>query len=245
MSIQRITFKNSAEQWQIYQQTEVLVEAAVDYILVAAKAAIQARGGFNLVLAGGTTPIAIYQYLAGLSEQEAQFSKWRLFIGDERVYPATHSERNSQAIEQAWLQHQQVPSEHIFLMPTELGLEQSATIYAEMIEDIDFDLVLLGMGEDGHTASLFPGHDIPEQQGLVLETLSPKPPSERLSLSYQRINSAKKVLKLITGSAKFDVTQMWYQYLQMGKLPDLPIAKVGGQQETVVMLDQQAFQLEV
>lgn len=245
MKMQTITFDETSEQWQVYQQTEELIDAAVDYILQSAKTAIEAHGGFNLVLAGGTTPIAIYKRLAQLSEEEAQFSKWCLFIGDERVYPADHPERNSLAIQQAWINKQQIPNEHIFWMPTELGLQQSALIYRDMIEGVNFDLVLLGMGEDGHTASLFPGHEIAENHGLILETHSPKPPGERLSLSYQRINSAAKVLKLITGSAKFDVTQMWYQYLQMGKLPDLPIAKINGQQETITLLDQQAFKLAI
>jgi 6-phosphogluconolactonase len=243
MSIQTLTFDNSLEKWQIYQQTDELVDSAVEYILQCAKEAIQARGGFNLVLAGGTTPIAIYKRLAQLSDEEAQFSKWCLFMGDERVHPAEHAERNSKEVHEVWLQHGQIPSKHVFMMPTELGLENSAKIFRDMIEGVDFDLVLLGMGEDGHTASLFPGHEIPENHGLVLETQSPKPPSERLSLSYQRINSAAKVLKLITGSAKYDVTQLWYQYLQMGKIADLPIAKIAAQQQTITMLDQQAFKL--
>ncbi|BBP44644.1 hypothetical protein THMIRHAS_00170 [Thiosulfatimonas sediminis] len=241
MSVQTVTFSDSSEEWQIYSKTEALVQAAVAYILQAASATIEARGAFNLVLAGGTTPIAIYKQLAQLSEAEAQFSKWCLFMGDERVYPSDHPERNSLAAEQAWLKNGSVPSEQIFFMPTELGLEESAIIYRDMIEGVHFDLVLLGMGEDGHTASLFPGHNRKDVRGVISETQSPKAPNERLSLSYQRINSAAKILKLITGSAKFEVTQLWYQALQTGKLADLPIAKISGRQQTLTLLDSKAF----
>ncbi|QKI88096.1 6-phosphogluconolactonase [Thiomicrorhabdus xiamenensis] len=243
MANTEIEFIQSPEQWQLYQEADELVEVATRYILDCAEKAIEARGAFNLVLAGGTTPLAIYERLLQFSEQQAQFSKWYLYLGDERVLPIDDPQRNSVAICTHWLDKSPIPPAQVFMMPTELGLEESARVYQDMIDGVEFDLVLLGMGEDGHTASLFPEHHLQEHKGLICEYDSPKPPSKRLSLSYSRLASAVCVLKLITGAAKYDVTQMWYQSLKMGRVPDLPIAKIFGRKETLVMLDQSAFSM--
>lgn len=214
--------------WIKYQNSEELAEATVQRILQLAEEAIASRGRFNLVTAGGTTPRRIYQML---KQQSADWPNWFVYMGDERVYPADHPERNSVDLYQAWLNFEKIPQQNIFYMQTELGLEQSASIYAKAIEGIEFDLVLLGMGEDGHTASLFPGHVYPQDQIVVTETASPKPPRERISLSFETMACSRELIKLVTGQAKKPVIKNWLN----GQ--EFPITKVVGRQTYVYITE--------
>ncbi|MBN2647181.1 MAG: 6-phosphogluconolactonase [Thiotrichales bacterium] len=229
------------EAWWLFESGEALELSALKTLLDTAEQAIRLRGAFHCVLAGGTTPLAIYQRLANVSCGQANFERWFLYLGDERVYPSGHPQRNQQMIEDAWLRKEQVPKTQIFWMKTELGLEAAASDYAEKIAGVTFDLVLLGMGEDGHTASLFPNHALIEQQGLILETAAPKAPQQRLSLSYETLNRAENVMILVTGSAKQQALQQWYHCQKEAQPCALPVSQIHGQEQTWVLLDLAAF----
>ena len=124
-----------------------LTDAAVDLILESAKRAISRRGEFKLVLAGGNTPLECYRRLA---DSDADLTQWKLFYGDERCLPGDHGARNSVLVENTGLTAK-VGSEYV--IPADLGPEKGAELYRETIGSVrPFDLVLLGMGEDGHTA---------------------------------------------------------------------------------------------
>lgn len=173
-------------------------------------AAVAARGAFHVVLAGGGTPRRLYQALAG---QARDWSRWRVWFGDERCLPADHPERNSRMAAQTWLERVAMPGTNIRPMPAELGAVAGAEAYAKTLYGMgDFDLVLLGLGEDGHTASLFPAHDwgegpdAPDALGVVD---APKPPSERISLSARRLSRSRRVLFLVTGAGKRDALAAW------------------------------------
>ncbi|NYT46877.1 MAG: 6-phosphogluconolactonase [Candidatus Methanofishera endochildressiae] len=142
--------------WKPYDSIEQLAEAACQRVLDAADKAIIAHDSFKLVLAGGTAPVKAYQLLA---TKQADWSKWHIYYGDERCLPIDDSERNSLVAERKWLDLVAIPKEQIHRIPAELGAEIGAEQYAQDVAAAGkFDLVLLGMGEDGHTASLFPGH---------------------------------------------------------------------------------------
>jgi len=212
--------------WHAYRSTAELEQAALQAILGTARQAITERGAFHIVLAGGTTPRRVYELLRNAS---ADWSAWHVYIGDERCLPPDHTERNSRMAAEAWLDHVSIPSTQIHFIPAENGPEAAAQTYSQKLSGIElFDLVLLGLGEDGHTASLFPGHD----PGLALGTPdaiavhdSPKPPPQRVSLSARRLSAARQVVFLVTGAGKKQAVHDWRSGVG---IPAAAIAPPGG-----------------
>lgn len=220
------------ENWTVFESAELVAQALAETLLELAEKAIAARGKFLLVTAGGTTPQRCYEIL---STREADWQNWHIYMGDERCLPVEDKDRNSVSLKQAWLFFGKIPSDNIHLIPTELGPELAADAYQKLLANvIRFDVVLLGMGEDGHTASLFPGHAYSGGKAVVIERDSPKPPSERVSLSFQALSQSRYVFKLITGKNKRDAVHQWLS----GE--SLPIQKVTGDQ-TMVWLDESAL----
>lgn len=219
--------------WVIFDKAEEVASALAQKLLSLAQQAIAEKGAFTLVTAGGTTFQKCYEYL---SQSDADWHQWHIYMGDERCLPADDKDRNSVALTQAWLYFGKIPAKNIHIMPAELGAELAAQSYQQLIEPIDcFDVVLLGMGEDGHTASLFPGHHHSANQSVIVETHSPKPPSSRVSLSYETLANAKTVFKVITGQSKRDAVKVW-----LNQSAELPIQKIEGRQ-TWVYIDSNAL----
>jgi len=217
--------------WRVFADAGALVDALSAALCAEAAAAIAARGVFHLVLAGGTTPLALYRALA---RQQAGDARWHVWYGDERCLPLDHPERNSGAIEAAWLAASAIPPENRRPIPAERGSQEAATAYAEWLADVaDFDLVLLGMGEDGHTASLFPGQIWDGADALAVHD-APKPPPERVSLSAARLNRSQRVWFVITGAGKREALVRW----KNGEA--LPVSAIRGKQQTLAWLDQAA-----
>jgi len=224
---------NTVSQWQVFPSADEVADAALKLILEISSQSIQADGIFRIVLAGGTTPKNIYKRLV---KQPCEWNKWHLYLGDERCLQANDEERNSLMIQETLLDQIDMPDENIHFIPAELGAELSAKIYAEDIKNIlPFDLVLLGMGEDGHTASLFPGHihDSNEQVHAVYN--SPKPPSDRVSISAQTLSQNKNVLMIVTGQSKQVAVEKWQND------EELPIATISSLKNKIVMLDEAAI----
>lgn len=196
--------------WQWFDSDADVRQAATRYIAAAAGEAIAVRGAFHLVLAGGGTPRAVYQTLPALG---TDWTKWHLYFGDERVLPAEHADRNSKMAHDAWLAQAPVPPHQIHPMPTEQGLDAAAAAYADLLRGVgEFDLVLLGLGEDGHTASLFPGHELgagTDSPDVLQVQDAPKPPLARLSLSANRLSRTRQVLFLVTGAGKREAVARW------------------------------------
>jgi 6-phosphogluconolactonase len=218
--------------WQILVDADAIATQATALILQAAASAIQERGVFRLVLAGGRTPEQVYRHLAGA---RADWNHWQLYFGDERCLPAGHSDRNSQMAERAWLATAKIPADHIHPIPAELGAVTAAQHYAEEIAQArPFDMVLLGMGEDGHTASLFPGHAHPPGELVHAVQDAPKPPPERVSLSTASLSDSLEVLVLVTGRGKRWAIRQWQQGA------DLPITRISARRRMTVLLDVEA-----
>lgn len=189
---------------------EALRQVAYRRILGAAARAIERRGRFLIVLAGGNTPRGIYRMLRAA---DTDWSRWQVYFGDERCLPIDDLERNSRMAVDAWLNRVPVPLDQVYAIPAELGASVATLAYAETLRGVgDFDLVLLGLGDDGHTASLFPGRDwgVTASAPDVLAVFdAPKPPPQRVSLSAARLSRTRAVLFLVEGESKRDAVTQW------------------------------------
>jgi 6-phosphogluconolactonase len=218
--------------WQYLPDAAAVAAAATALILSASDAAIATRGEFRLVLAGGTTPDRVYRLLA---TSQADWARWQIYFGDERCLPPTDPERNSRMAATAWLEQSGIPPRNIHPIPAELGPQAAARQYAALIAAArPFDLVLLGMGEDGHTASLFPGHIHPAGEQVHAISDAPKRPPGRVSLSREALSDSRDVLILITGAGKRAAVRRW----RAGE--DLPIAHITARDHLRVLLDHAA-----
>jgi 6-phosphogluconolactonase len=135
-----------------------------------------------------------------------------VYYGDERCVPPEDGERNSLMVARAWLDHVPIPAEQTHSIPAELGAAEGAAAYCAVLENVGtFDLVLLGLGEDAHTASLFPGHTWDHSPPIPAIPVkhAPKPPSERVSMSASRLSDARKVIFLVAGAGKRRAVSQW------------------------------------
>ncbi len=187
--------------------TDNIAEAALSRIASAAAQALRERGCFHLVLAGGGTPRALYERMP---ELQTDWSRWHIWFGDERCLPVDDAERNSLMAYQAWLHDSAIPAAQIHLMHAEWGGKSAAADYLDQLRGVGrFDMVLLGLGEDGHTASLFPGQTSEDAADVLAVSQAPKPPPERVSLSARRLSDASMVLFLVAGAGKRDAVAAW------------------------------------
>lgn len=217
--------------WQSEPDAPTVADTACRLIGMAAKTAIAERGRFRLVLAGGSTPLATYERLAG---SDQQWKKWTLYYGDERCYPSDHPERNSVLVEATGLPFL-VGKHHP--IPAELGAKAAAARYRDRIASaMPFDMVLLGMGEDGHTASLFPDTRWPDKS-VIAVSKSPKPPPERVTLGPAALQNCRAMLVLVTGEEKADAVRRW----RAGE--DLPVARVADIPQAQVIIERRCLAL--
>ena len=198
--------------WHEFANASSLQQAAYQWIVDAAHHAITAGRKFNIVLAGGSTPRAVYTLLRNA---DTDWSRWQIWFGDERCLPVGDPQRNSTMAFDTWLAHVPIPPSQVNTIPAQLGADVAAAMYAQVLHEkqcSDFDLVLLGLGEDGHTASLFPGNDLgitANSPDTIAVVNSPKPPAHRVSLNARRLSKARKVLFLVEGESKRDAVTRW------------------------------------
>ena len=220
-------------QWHQFETATQVAETICAEIIQLAERAISETGNFKIVLAGGSTPEKVYQLLV---DANTDWSKWMIYYGDERCLPANDEERNSVKASRALLDKVNIPSDNIFTMPTETGTVEAAKQYRLAIAKIDqFDLVLLGMGEDGHTASLFPGQQHDQQETVHEVYDSPKPPPERISLSAGTLANTKKLFFIVTGESKVEPVNQWKQGV------DIPVATISPASGVDIYIDNAAI----
>jgi 6-phosphogluconolactonase len=221
-----------ATRWHVLEDAAAVAAEAARRILAAAEKVIAERGVFRIVLAGGNTPMQTYRMLA---EAEADWTAWQIYFGDERCLPPEHAERNSKAAMEAWLDRVAIPAENVHPIPAELGAESAAGAYGPLVgAALPFDLVTLGLGEDGHTASLFPGQAHPAADLALPVHGAPKPPPDRVSLSAGALSNAREILILVTGAQKRSAVAAW-------KAGDpLPVTAIGGEGGVDVLVDRDA-----
>jgi 6-phosphogluconolactonase len=192
-----------------FDSQAVLVDTLCARIATLAAQCCTASGRFRIVLSGGTTPQVLYQRLRTLN---TDWSCWHIYFGDERNLPFGEPERNDTMAAAAWLDHVALPAAQIHRVPYLADVHSAAAEYAAVVAKAQgFDLVLLGMGEDGHTASLFPGDArINASAELTLAvTDAPKPPPQRVSMSARSLSNAGAVWCIVTGGSKQKALQDW------------------------------------
>lgn len=218
---------------RVLPDVAAVAAATAEIVLTAAADAIAARGAFRLVLTGGKTPLAAYRLLA---QADADWVRWHIYHGDERCVPVSDAERNSRAADEAWLDRVPIPSAQVHPIPAELGAETAAAAYESLVAAaLPFDLVLLGMGEDGHTASLFPEQEIRPGPLVMPVHDAPKPPPDRVSLTPSALCRTRRMVVMVTGAAKRPALARW----QAGE--GLPVARVAAGGNALVLLDQPAM----
>jgi len=194
-------------------------------ILNLAEYSIKKYNKFTIVLAGGDSFTNVYKILG---KSQSDWSKWYVYIGDERYLKKNDKYRNDYTIGKIWLNNGLIPKKNINLISAGLEIKDTVLRYENILKKIlSFDLVLLGMGEDGHTASLFPNRMYSEKDSVVVEQNSPKFPKDRISMSYSRLNRSRHVFKVVCGNSKKMAFNQWLK----GK--ELPISKINGNVEKV------------
>ena len=210
--------------------------------------ALAKQGPFVMALSGGSTPKRLYEILAG-GDYRARFpwDRVRLFFGDERFVPPTDESSNYNMANMAMLSKVPVPPENVFRMPTDGDPAEAASRYQRDLRAVYgadtlqpgrplFDVVLLGLGENGHTASLFPDTDVLAEATAWVGTCQPHDaPHVRLTLTYPAIASSAAVLFLVAGEAKAAVVRA-----VRGGDPSLPSTHIRSDGELIWVLDRAA-----
>ena len=196
-------------EFRVYPDAASLARAAAEHCVTLAAEAIAARGRFAVALSGGSTPCATYALLATEEfDARVDWSRVHVFWGDERCVPPDHPDSNYRMARQALLDKTSIPTENVHRIRGELPPDQAATAYQAELEAVlgaggRFDLISLGMGEDGHTASLFPGTAaLHEQTRWVVAHYVGKLSVWRVTLTPVAINAAAHVTFLVSGAGK-------------------------------------------
>ncbi|MBI5777605.1 MAG: 6-phosphogluconolactonase [Nitrospirae bacterium] len=202
-----------AAELRILENGEELAREAADFVVWAGEQAIQSAGNFRLALSGGSTPKALYALLAGTGlVKRLDWRRVAVFFGDERCVPPEHADSNFRMANETLIKPLDIPQDRIFRMHGEDEPDQAARRYEESLRKEfgapapawpRFDLILLGLGDDGHTASLFPGTPaLSEQKRLVVPNPAPQGAKQRLTFTVPLINQAQTVVFLVSGKSK-------------------------------------------
>jgi len=199
-----------------------LAETAAEYFAEYARQEISAKGSFSVALAGGSTPQLLYECLASDPfKEKIDWNAVHVFWSDERYVPADHQDSNYLMARRAILENVAIPDNQIHRFQTELTPELAAEMYEDIIREKiplsktgipRFDLILLGIGSDGHTASLFPNTEaLKENQRLVISNRISSQQVERLTFAVTLINTASRILILAAGKGKSRIIQKLFE----------------------------------
>ena len=234
-----------------FPDADSVATAAAQLFLDRVRDDLAAKPLVHVALTGGTVGIATLAALGRHVDRDSiDYSRVHIWWGDERFVERSSRDRNAVLAREAYLSKISIPEGNIHEFPAanegkslseareSFSLETAG--FASSEGTIDFDLVFLGMGPDGHVASLFPGHDSgSNSQFVIAEHDSPKPPPERLSLSYRALNAAKRVVFVVAGLDKAEAVMDAFG--NPGSV--LPAAKVRGASSSVLLVDEAAASL--
>jgi 6-phosphogluconolactonase len=215
--------------------------AAQEFVRIV-NSSIEERGVCYVALAGGETPRSMYSRLAKPPfAHSVEWTKVHLFFGDERAVPPADAQSNFGMVERELLSHIDIPERNVHRILGEVSPDEAAHRYQQELEDVfghnevRFDLILLGLGEDGHTASLFPGtQSIDEEQSLVCASYVPQVEGWRISLTFRTINNARRVLFFVAGAKKASILEQVLNTKLATK--DLPATLVMPKEGTLVWM---------
>jgi 6-phosphogluconolactonase len=193
---------------EVLAAADAVAREAAAVIAAQARASVAVRGRFVMAVSGGQTP---WMMLRALSTQDVPWDKVHVFQVDERVAPAGHPDRNLAHLRASLLEHASLSADHIHAMPVEVAdLEAAATQYAVTLQDIAgsppvLDLVHLGLGPDGHTASLIPGDSVLDATDRDVALTGIYQGRRRMTLTFPILNRSRFVLWVVTGSGKSEM----------------------------------------
>lgn len=229
---------------EVQSDVSVLVQRAAELVIAHINQTLSQAERFTMVLAGGSTPKPLYEYLA---TQDLPWSQIHVFWGDERYVPITHPDSNAGMAARAWLDRVPMPPENIHAMPTGAAdpardaqtYEQELQAFFQLAPGAvpTFDLILLGIGDDGHTASLFPGT---EALGVCDRniTVGNKDGQPRLTFTIPVLNQAQKIIFLVAGANK--QTALRHIFADQADPNTWPARYVKPQGQLIWLLDQAA-----
>lgn len=235
----------SESQIRLFDNADAVAMAAASEVVELLAKLSDEQQIVHFALTGGTVGILTLKMLSSVDGSGVDWSKIHIWWGDERFVAADSSDRNANQARDAWLANSSIPDENIHEFPAEtsaVNLDAAARIFQKTLAELapKFDLVLLGMGPDGHVASLFPGHEGKAYGAEVIaEADSPKPPAQRLSFSYEALNGADRIWFTVAGSDKAQAVREVIENVDC----QLPAAKVLGRLETVWFVDASASSL--
>ncbi|HEX5273750.1 MAG TPA: 6-phosphogluconolactonase [Candidatus Rubrimentiphilum sp.] len=194
---------------RVFEAPQDVAVALADLFVSETRSAIEHRGGCFIALAGGRTPQAAYSLLASSERRDAiDWTHVFIYFGDERCVPPESDESNYKMASESFLSKMPIPPKHVHRMHGEDEPERAARAYSQLLVETmgevpHFDLMLLGMGDDGHTASLFPGTDpATDEEQLVRAVFVEKYGVHRLTLTPLVINHSRRIAIAVEGAAK-------------------------------------------
>ncbi len=202
--------------YEVLPTTEDLAKRAAGLIYEAARDAIAARGRFTIALTGGSSPRKTYELLAKATPEQMDWANVFVFLGDDRFVPYSSKDSNYEMCRELLLNHVPIPDGHVFPIHTNAATkEDAANLYAGMLSEVFatplsgpppvFDMILLGMGDDGHCASLFPGMPtltVTDKWVISSPPGTLPPPVDRVTFTFPVLNAARQVLFLVDGAKK-------------------------------------------
>jgi 6-phosphogluconolactonase len=201
----------------VVSDIEAFNRAAAGEFVNCATSAVREQGRFSVALSGGNTPRAVYSLLAEKYANSVSWEQVFVFFGDERHVPPDHPDSNFRMANESLLSRVPIPAKNIHRIQAELAAPMAADQYQATLREFfslqesqlpQFDLVMLGMGEDGHTASLFPGTAaLEETSRTVVANHVEKLQTDRVTLTFPVLNSARKVLIIIAGENKAPIVR--------------------------------------
>lgn len=197
----------------VFQNPETVCRELAGWLVSHAAAVSREQGRFSIALSGGSTPKRLYELLASDEYRDrVDWQTWHVFWGDERVVPFDDERNNARMAHDALLDRVPIPPKQLHILRTDVAPESAAAEYETLLRDFfdqhpaTFDLVLLGLGDDGHTLSLFPGSEVVEEDTAWVRTVFlEKQEMFRLTLTAPVVNRAACVAFLVTGESKAEV----------------------------------------
>lgn len=239
------------QQLQILPTVPELGQAAAAYVARLSAQALAERGRFTVALSGGSLPGLVGPALAAEPwRSQIDWTGWRVFWADERCVPLDHPDSNFRLAREHLLNRINIPLAQIYPLNDSFEPAATAQAYQALLAQLfqpaagqppRFDLMLLGLGEDGHTASLFPNHPLLAETGRWVVAIfdSPKPPPERITMTLPLINQARAVAFVAAGAGKADIlAQIWDTAAPTGSLPAQLVRPTDG--ELVWFVDEAA-----
>ncbi|CAI9096444.1 OLC1v1032599C5 [Oldenlandia corymbosa var. corymbosa] len=234
--------KKDGREVKIYENADELSTDLADYVAELSEASVKERGVFAVALSGGSLISLMSKLCEAPYSKTVDWAKWYIFWADERVVAKNHADSNYKLAKDGLLSKVPFVPSHVHSINDTVSAEKAAEDYEFVIRQLvrtrvisvsdisdcpKFDLILLGMGPDGHVASLFPNHPVLEEkeEWVTFITDSPKPPPERITFTLPVINSASNVAVIVTGSSKAETVHLVIDDVEPDK-PSLPAKMV-------------------